>query len=972
MADPITPQDAPSPNAQPSPTAGLRFALPEKAVQIIQQAESEKGLPPGALMGLFAAENSGHANLKEAMLARSPTGPRGPFQLTAGAITDTGRDPKTFQWGSLRENALTAADYANKLLEQTSDVPAHPLLRIAGGFNLGPGRMKAMLASGELDLTPEGFDKASESVGNGKYITKFQKATPIDMTMTTTPGTQAQVPGVTASSVATPQDRAKLLAQEEQRLMQPPGGGPATAQNALGAVPGLAQSLGQAAWEGLIQPAAETMLQLPTELAQNVTAGAQRVGQGIDALTGVPHFFPPGESQVPFTPIDPVGAVNFGATLFSPAGRLASAGTNMGVGVLNAAESAAREEATQQQIDWNDLPLGDRLSRMANKLDYDTMSQQLPAIVGGTLFGGLLAPRGAYQGKISRAKDAAQDAWQTAKNAVDEHNAPIIAHTQERDARDMWKYAIKEKGERESVQLYNQEQTLASKADAEAADAYAKAKLRTDQQIAKAEGLTGKTRLPEVDAEWELNLQKQNQELRDYLLHETGLGPPETRLEDPSRAVFDSWIGTWDAPTEAAMRELPDTVKDDVNGLLDKVAKEARKSGRAEGPIGKLPRLGDAKLDQDIADLEYKISGLEPGSSQVGPLYAQLEMMYDQRKPVTIKDVVDLVQNVDAGRRTKLFTDSATDREKALLSDLSSMLRREDGVVEQALGPDDAAIWRQGNVLSRDWNERKRITDIVSDAFMDIKPGAATVRNNLYAGREKYINSLGQARYDRLYELAGAVDDLYLKIPPPPKPSAKPLKTYVPGVSPLPRDPTTAKGFRAHPDKPGPDDYKSYMEAERASSFIRSLNEAFRHGQYHAVGSVAGAGMAGAYASRHNQDPATAIMIGSATLGTLLAVPAAGRAFATVMRHWDHPESRAYAQSVAKLLTIAQMQDAYKAQQPAANPVAQAPLALPPNPPSARMPVPNMPTRPTGGPVPAPAASPSGGTPRVLNMQPLR
>lgn len=746
--------------------------------------------------------------------------------------------------------------------------------------------------------------------------------------------------------------------------MASPSGGPATAQNALGVVPELATR----AYEGLIKPMGQALGQFPTELqAPLVTNQANET---------MAEQWPPGMGpppQLPMMPpsIDPMGAVNFGATLFSPAGRLASAGTNMGVGVLNAAESAAREEATQQQIDWNGLPIGDRLSRMANKLDYDTMSDNLTPILSGTLFGGLLAPKGAYQGKVSRAKDAAQDAWQAAKNVVDEHNAPIIAHTQQRDARDMWKYAIKEKGEREGVDLFNQEQALAAKSDAEAADAYAKAKLRTDQQIAKAEGLTRKKRLPEVDAEWELNLQNQNQELRDYLLHETGLGLPELRLEDPSKEIFNGWIGTWDAPTEAAMRELPDTVKDEVNALLDKAAREAKKSGRAEGPIGKLPRLGNAELDQQIADMEYQIANLEPGHSQVGPLYAKLETLYDQRKPVTIKDVVDLVQNVDSGRRTKVFTDSATDREKSLLSDLSSMLRQEDGPIERALGPEDAKIWRQGNVLSRDWNERKRITDIVSDAFMDIKPGAATVRNNLYAGREKYIGSLGQARYDRLYELAGAVDDLYLKIPPPPKASAKPLKTYVPGVSPLPRDPTTAKGFRTYPDKPGSEDYKKYMEAERASSFIRSLNEAFRHGQYHAVGSVAAAGLAGGYSSRHGQDASTSIMIGSATLGTLLAVPAAGRAFAAVMRNWDHPESRAYAQSVAKLITIAQMQDAYKAQQPAAQPAQTAP-ALPPSlPPSARMPVPNMPTRPTGGPIPAPASS-SGGTPRVLNLQPLR
>jgi hypothetical protein len=976
MAEPVT-----DPQPQQTPTAGLKYALPAKGMEIFSQVEQERGLPPGTLHGVFAAENSGHATLADSFKAESGTGARGPFQLTDTALRDIGRDPKTFDRKSFRANAEAAGDYAVKLDGYTKDVPAPAQLRIAGAWNLGPGTLLDGIKNGSIEPTIEGIDAASVRIGNGKFISKFQKAVPINMT---TASESAPPTGATIANkegVPAAEDRAAMLATAAHEDAQYAGGGTGamTGENILRAAPGAISSVASGAWNNIIKPTAEGFMQFPNEVAQNVDAlsgrGAQAGLGAVDSMLGT-NMGPLAAQALPpppgFITPDPMGAVNFGASIFSPAGRLASMGMAAGTGVLNAADAAAREDAAKAGYDWNGMPIGQRLSLTASKLDYKTMGDNLFSILGGTMLAGLLPPANAYQGKVQRAKDATDDAWRAAKAAVDEHNAPVIERANRVTDRNMWKWADKQRAEREGVELFNAEQEAARAIDESKAQAYAVQSLETQRKIAEAEGLTGLKRVPPEHAQWELALQEQNQKARDYMLSSVGLGSAENQLEDPSGVIFKNWLGDWQTPTEAAMRELPDSVKDEVNSVLDKVQREAKKSGRGDGPIGKLGRLGDPELDAKIEAARANYENLPPGHPHIGIAAAQLEKLEAKQKPVTVKDVADLVQSVDGVRRTRVFGDAATPGEKSLMEDLSKMLRQDDSVIERAMGPEDAAIWREGNAASREWSERKRITDMIGDAFKDILPGAETIRNNMYANRVELVKSLGKEKYKQLYDIAKAVDDLYLKMPELPKPTAQPSKKFIPGVSPAPKEPEGSIGWRSYPDKPGPEEWKKRMEGKRATDFMDSMNSLFSHMERNAATATVGGAIAGLSASKyHGADATTSGLIGAGTMAALITIPGLARAFTTAMEHYDKPTSRQYLQSVAKMVMIAQLHGAYTGYAggqtnfdptpPGAPPVAQT-----------MTPPPVMPTRQVGGPVPGPSPGlGQPGMPRVKSMSPL-
>ena len=163
------------------------------------------------------------------------------------------------------------------------------------------------------------------------------------------------------------------------------------------------------------------------------------------------------------------------------------------------------------------------------------------------------------------------------------------------------------------------------------------------------------------------------------------------------------------------------------------------------------------------------------------------------------------------------------------------------------------------------------------------------------------------------------------------------------------------------------------MEGQRAADFVRGMNRLFEHTQTHALWSVAAGTVAAGYAAgQGKQDIGTSAVIGGSVLGAMIAIPTFGRAFATAIRHFDHPESRTYLQAVAKMVTIAQMHGAYTGRQPAPETTPE-PTAVRPVEPPTRMAAPNLPSRPTGVRVPAPSPSPtSSGMPRVQNMRPLR
>lgn len=83
--------------------------------------------------------------------AVSPKGARGLMQLTPGALEETGRDPKTFDYNNPAESLKAGTDYVRVLRDKYGFT--NPL-QIAAAYNAGPSRVQAAVKAGSFKTLP--------------------------------------------------------------------------------------------------------------------------------------------------------------------------------------------------------------------------------------------------------------------------------------------------------------------------------------------------------------------------------------------------------------------------------------------------------------------------------------------------------------------------------------------------------------------------------------------------------------------------------------------------------------------------------------------------------------------------------------------------------------------------------------------------------------------------------------------------
>lgn len=947
--------------AQDTTTPGLQFKLPDKAVNYIKQSEQANGLPEGALLGLFVAENHGFKTLAEAgPHTKSGTGARGPFQLTDSALKDAGYDPKTFKWNSFAANAEAAGKYAKIILDQTAAKGLEgvdPHVRLAGGYNLGYNRFADGVKAGTITPDFEGVDAASESIGNGKYASKYMRAFPN--------GTSAKSEGSTTASAkagAEPTPQPSYGSPIIERV------GPTAPSQAGGFDSAItaAKTAGGALWENLGKPVWEGISQFPGEIADNAKALSDRgahLGLGaVDALIGstMEAGLPPPPD---FKTIDPMGVANFVTSVATPgfggvgaplaerlAARTLNGVTAAGSTVLNAADARAKQQATQQGVDWSGLGFGDRVSRIAGNLDTTTIADNLPSILTNAGIGFLLTPNDSAQSKVQQRRGAILGEYQQEADRVAQVNNDYVEYGQYQRRASQWETASKNVAEEQRTVLHNAKQAENEAINQAAQQAYEARLAKVQPQLDAAREITGLDVMPN-DA-WAFERKTQNRAARDLLMQELGV-----EADNPASPIFQKWLGTaWD-PTPEAMRPLDPQSVESIDTVFAKIRAEAKASNRADSVFAKLGQaLGDPHGVKDqIGELEGKIQALGPGGDEAKKaiLEGKIQELEAQLPEPTVGDLINRVQAIDEVRRTKAFSDSATPREKKLLEDVSTMLRDPDpekGLVTSALTPEEAKLWVQGNMVSKSWWQKKRAADLVMSAFGDSRPGASNILHAITAKESKFRKQLGDDVYQRLHELAGAIDDVMQTIPPPPDLKPVSYKTFVPDAIKPDWRPNPKMLLRT-PERPDPATWKRMAEDSRGAKILEGVNTLVSKTGTMTLMALGGAA-GGAYGAAHGV-PFSKIALTGAATGFLLTVPAASKAFVDTVRFMDRPQSREYLNALARLTTAAMIHNAYTPQ-----PLTEVPdPALASTPPTST-PTPRTPTklatRPTGGPIPAP------------------
>ena len=745
----------------------------------------------------------------------------------------------------------------------------------------------------------------------------------------------------------------------------------------------------KAVLENVVQPMAESFLQFPTDVTQNVIAGTQRAGQLVDSALGVPGAVGPPDSElVPFKTIDPMGAFNFGSAFFpgSPsrfgpwASRTYQAARGVGESALNIANETAKQRAIEAGLDYDKLGPVARMDLMMDEVDTTDELADLIGENAGSLalsggVGGLLGGKVADRKLKPEEMDAAYK-----YNDVLRSNEAAVENAQLATAAERFKIDESNAKLREDNWMYNSAQAAAEQADLERSDAFARRMGPLIQQKAAVEDrFSALPKLPE-DAveleEWFFN-----QQARDFVAKEVGL--PVT---DPSKPFFEKLVGSRRQPSAMGARTLDPNSLENINNVLGEISQMARKSGILDSEFGKLGRpLGapSPEIEKQMAEYGKVANNKKMPAAARAQAAAEVAKLEQSIEPPTLAEFIDRLHAIDATRRNKELVRKTTDGRRVadFLEEVSGELRAPGGVAESAMLPDEVEAWTTGNALSRTYNEQLRSHDFVMEHFQDVKPGANSMRNALAKDKKLMIQRFGEERYEHLYNTAVGLDTLRAALPTPPKKTFTGYKNveeqaYGPQVVPNTKQlPDVNAMLREAP--------VNETTASIAKSSAMLANMAVR-----GAGLTAGYNVAQSFTKNaiHYLEllPPDSTMpspefvsntmgLTGAALGFLLTSKSAGKAFSVMMENLDRPEGREYRQAAARLLAAGVIHRSFAGETKGRGPLQPdpEPEPAPATPTPQASPIPPLSSRRTDGPIPAPPGS-GGPTAMPPGVQALR
>lgn len=342
-----------APNPTPTPTAQTEALIPDAISTYVSEQAAARGLPAELALGILGAENVGNKDFNPSLV--SPKGAKGLWQLTAGAVKDTGRDPKTFQYNDPVESTQAALDYIGILHKQFDN----PVLATAA-YNAGPGAIRGIIAKGG---GPEDLSDETQTylINGDKYSGGYL----------TRPSDKVEPSGKVVQAAAPVAD---------------PTAAPTAAPSSMG-MPG-SEFLGNTL-SSIKDAAINTATRFPSEVASDAVTLGSNVGSAL-GMTSTPPL--PMKSSMEFPDF-----VNFATIpLGSGVGHAANTGISVGLGVLNVADATAKAKAQSSGVNWDDLGAGAKASRVMDEVNTDNMVEHLPALAAsawlGFMFGGKEKP----------------------------------------------------------------------------------------------------------------------------------------------------------------------------------------------------------------------------------------------------------------------------------------------------------------------------------------------------------------------------------------------------------------------------------------------------------------------------------------------------------------------------------------------------------------------------------------------------
>lgn len=141
--------------------------------------------------------------------AVSPKGAHGLMQLTPGALEETGRDPKTFDYNNPAESLKAGTDYVRILRDKYGFT--NPL-QIAAAYNAGPSRVQAAVKAGSFKTLP---------AETQAYIVRMAKVLP-GVRQATSAQAAETVPAPPADTVAPSDVEQPFVRPEDMSNVAPP------------------------------------------------------------------------------------------------------------------------------------------------------------------------------------------------------------------------------------------------------------------------------------------------------------------------------------------------------------------------------------------------------------------------------------------------------------------------------------------------------------------------------------------------------------------------------------------------------------------------------------------------------------------------------------------------------------------------------------------------------------------------------
>jgi hypothetical protein len=690
--------------------------------------------------------------------------------------------------------------------------------------------------------------------------------------------------------------------------------------------------------------------------------------------------------------LNPMDAANFAAMPYALAGgRAVNTGLGFGLGVLQTAQGDAQAQATKAGLNWDDFGTLTRAAKVAEQVNTDLLAKHLPELALSTgmswLFGGKpkapdaagrravfqeewdavrQPPLTAAQQRVADANAVGQAAADRKRKDIEEENARALATTLPGF---LGKVGADDRVAAENARI--------AAANATQLDTYAGRVAPIEGRISHAEETLG---IPRPAS------QLTSGEDADFTAAITNRLKGEFKLPatDPGAPFHEALETTYGRkPVTKYKMKL-------VNEEMDVLAKTANQNNTLKSTLGYLLRpLNDTNnVSPLIDDLLAQSRNIHISADEkiriVGRL-AQVKEELAKAPPPTISDVLTRAKALDAFRREKLFGLNPEDRAYAtrILAEATTKMRDPNGWVERLLPTvTSAKLWQQANSLSRGYNNQLRVVTSITKAFgATDRRGGKTIMNRLTRYQKPLTSAFGAEHYQTLYALAKEVEHLQELFPPPPK-----LRPSVTGESFWPTRPKL---------KEIPNPFQPALIPERDSSTReRAVATTLTHAINGIIGGIAGAQIANAIGGIAGTDTEGGPLLSTShsrniqftgmALGAMVGSPTIARTVIHMLRSARQGARLGkvttenilthgpIAKGLARLLVIQHLEDAYGGpSQPlpveGLTPQAQYEIAmdsqqdslLPPAEPISVGTLPALPSRQTGGPIPAPSRSPA-------------